>query len=78
MSTTTFTPGHTGRVAAWAANRSRTRARLDDAADLIRQGESAHTAARRCGWTPAAAKKAAYRAGRIDLARTFARQAVTL
>lgn len=51
-----------------AANLARTAARLEDLDFLIRTGEDPGNALARIGWTPAAAQRAAYRNGRLDLA----------
>lgn len=73
MSTATITHGQAGREAAWALNRSRTRARLEDLEFLLAIGEDPARAVERCGWTAGAAARAAYRYGQPDLARALGR-----
>lgn len=73
----TIVRGQAGREAAWAANRARTAARLEDLEFLLTVGEAFPRAAARCGWTPEAARLAAARHGTTNLAHAIARAEVT-
>lgn len=75
MTATLTTTGQAGREAAWAANRERTAARLEDLEFLLTiGGERFEPAAARCGWTPEAARRAVTRHGSPTLTAAIARE----